>query len=196
MTHALRKAFRLFVGVLFLGLIWSSQPSTAASLDGESGTLSLLSPNTTTLVAGPIPFVVGGPEVSIINFGNTDWSLQASGNAFHLGFNDRGCCTDAAAFAGPALSFTGAGFAGLASVTLVDTNIAGFGASRVSFDNQSIFVDISGGLDLRGTHAGLSVDRFVTLHVTAVPEPESYAMMLVGIATLVHIGRRRRTPLE
>jgi hypothetical protein len=64
MTHALRKAFRLFVGVLFLGLIWSSQPSTAASLDGESGTLSLLSPNTTTLVAGPIPFVVGGPASS------------------------------------------------------------------------------------------------------------------------------------
>jgi hypothetical protein len=194
MTHALRKAFRLFVGVLFLGLGWAGQSSIAASLDGEQGTLSLRSPNKTTLVAGPFPFVVGGPEVSIINFGNTDWSLQAAGNVFHLGFNDRGCCTDPAAFAGPVLSFTGSGFPGLASVVLVDTNIAGFGASRVSFDNHSIFVDISGGLDLRGTHAGPSVDRFVTLSVTAVPEPESYLMMLAGIAMLVHIGRRRRTP--
>jgi hypothetical protein len=153
-------------------------------LDEQQGTFTIQYPDTNTISGGPISFTVGpGQEASIVNVGNIDWSLDASGLRLTFGFNDRGCCTSSAAFNGPVVEFAAVE---IASLRFVDSNIADFDpATRLHTDGHSIFVDIGGGLDLRG-------QRTIAVDVTAntVPEPSSLALLAFGLFVVFVMATR------
>jgi len=64
------------------------------------------------------------------------------------------------------------------------TNMIGFGTTNVSVSGNIATINWQ----------GLSVDENtrVVLNITAVPEPETYAMMLVGLGLVGAIARRRK----
>jgi len=166
--------------------------AVAAPLDltGQTGTFGIYYPNTSTLQSGVlINFTAGaGQEGYVQLVGNIDWTLDISGSTLTFGFNDHGCCTSPTTFSGPIVTFTGGSFPGLTGVTLLSTDIAGFNASRITFNNNTIFVNIQGGLDLQN-------NRSVVLEAMAAPEPDSYQTMLVGLglaACVIWVMRSRR----
>lgn len=189
----LRKVFAIAIAVF--ASVLTANAYAASGLDGYNGNIGIYFPNASTVLSGgtPVAFTFGGPDISFVNVGGIDWTLHTSGNTMTFDFNDHACCTSPATFGGPVVKFTDAFFPSLSTVSLNSTNISGFGGSRVTFDSFfDIFVDISGGLDLRGTNAGLGTNKYVTLTVTAVPEPETYAMMFAGLGLLGFIGRRKQ----
>ena len=46
--------------------------------------------------------------------------------------------------------------------------------------------------DLAGNNAGYDGAKYGVMEVTAVPEPETYALMLAGLASMVFVARRRK----
>jgi len=176
-TGSLRRAFIAY-------LVCGATMASASSLDGQSGTFALYYPNTSSLLAGPLAFEIGGAQVVIPNVGNGDWLLQGSGLTLTFGFDDQGCCTTPADFGGAVVTFTDMTFPGLASVSLDSTNIFGFDSSRISFTANSISINIQGGLDLQN-------NRQVTLTLAPVPEPETYALLLAGLVLMLGIAKGR-----
>ncbi len=76
---------------------------------------------------------------------------------------------------------------------LVDTNMAGWDSSRLSFGNDSVQFDWK----------GLSFDNSTYLNATLsfgavaapIPEPETYAMLLAGLGLFGFAARRRKLKL-
>ena len=162
--------------------------STLSTLDGQSGSFSIYYPDTTTVFAGPSSFTVGAGQEAVLNAGNITWSLDISGLSLTFGFNDSGCCTSFVAFAGPVVTFTDVGFVGLDSVLLDSTNIGGFDSSRVSFTDNSIYLNIAGGLDLQNQR-----EVRLTVSPAPVPEPATLSLMLSGLGVLSFASRRRKS---
>jgi len=181
-----KLAFILAVGLLILTAFAGAAGAAPLDLTGQTGNFAIYYPNSSTLRSGVVNFTVGaGQEASIFSVGNIDWTLDITGSVLRFGFNDHGCCTSTTSFSGPIVAFTGGSFPGITGVSLLFTDIAGFNPSRVSFTNNSILVDIQGGLDLRN-------NRSVELTV-ATPEPGSYATLFVGLGLMACVIWVRRS---
>lgn len=85
---------------------------------------------------------------------------------------------------GNLLTFSGA--SPITSVTLdgASSVVPGFGIGNVSFNSTNIAVDWQ--------QVHFNAGDKVILNVSAVPEPETYAMLLAGLGLLGAIGRRRK----
>jgi hypothetical protein len=64
------------------------------------------------------------------------------------------------------------------------TNMVGFGLSNISFTADQIVVNWTG--------LSFNSNTVVSLDVSAVPEPSSYAMMLAGLGVMGFVARRRK----
>jgi PEP-CTERM motif len=85
---------------------------------------------------------------------------------------------------GNLLTFTGA--PSITSVTLdgASSAVAGFGISNVTYNSNSVAVDWQNVTFHNG-------DK-VILNVNAVPEPETYALLLAGLGIVAGVARRRQ----
>jgi len=72
---------------------------------------------------------------------------------------------------------------------ILTTNIVGLDASRVSFTGSSVKVDMEG---LFLTTTGESPDFFNLALTTGVPEPSTWAMMILGFAGIGFMAYRRK----
>ncbi|WP_227815600.1 PEP-CTERM sorting domain-containing protein [Nitrogeniibacter aestuarii] len=66
------------------------------------------------------------------------------------------------------------------------TSVAGFDASRITFDDDHIWVNMTGLTVQAGDALSFDVSA-----VAAVPEPETYAMFLAGLGLIGGVARRR-----
>lgn len=125
--------------------------------------------------------------------GNVVWLLDISDTTVNLSFNDSGCCTDTVPFSGPVISFDFPSYLSISGVNVTTNTIVNFDtASRVSFDRNSIAVDVSDGVNLGG-------NRQLSLGVALadarqVPAPPAW----IGSLAALWYGRRcrrgRKTP--
>ncbi len=129
-------------------------------------------------------FVVG-PGVEITNVVDGAGTLDASDTQITVLFAGD-ISFSAGTFNGFRLTDALGTIASFASVTInpLTTLGSGFGASNVSFDADHIWVNWAS--------LGFAAGQQLVLDVSAVPEPETYALMLAGLGCLAFVARRRK----
>lgn len=63
-------------------------------------------------------------------------------------------------------------------------------APLLSFSDHDVYINVAGLIAQPGTHTRVNL-----VLATPVPEPETYVLLLGGLALVPMIGKRRRTPL-
>jgi hypothetical protein len=141
--------------------------------------VTYLYPNINTVYTGSATAMVTGAT-----------SLNSFAGILNIGFSDTSITMTLTVNAGiNGVSFDGLKFTDLnntlsfdnLALNTVATNYAQFTASRISHQGNSIFVNL---VDLPGL-AGQSIV------ISAVPEPETYALMLAGLGLVGFAARRR-----
>jgi hypothetical protein len=160
-------------------------PARADLLTGDTIRTWELYPDLSTIFAGPVDVVDPGTILSFPGFAPI----------VNIAFNDANITItmvrDATAFTS---AFNGFRFfdvseAPFGAVTLDSaTDVPGIDASRVSFDEQNIYVNFSG--------ITYSTGQEVSLDIRAVPEPASSLVLLVIAAFVTYAVRRRKIPVN
>ena len=175
----------------------------AATMAPATDTFNLLpidfiaSPSSRT--SGPYSYVASAPG-GLFGAGSAanPWlSTNLSGTTLTFGSFGGGV----SAIGGP---FFGSDIAGafLAGQNLTLTAMDSVGASLTQTINNSIQTSFLGfastgtlvslAVSIANPNAFASVDNLVLAQTAPIPEPETYAMLLAGLATLAIVGRRRR----
>lgn len=173
-------------GVLVLGGVAVPRAHAASVLEGRHITTAFYFPDQATIGFGGVPVqsVVGaGVEIAGSPQGFPIASIDFSDTSIRLDFFYT--------LSGTLASFNGWRFYdadnSLPSFTSATLTTALPGWS-VSFDPDNIWLNGSGASYLAGSNLRIDVTA-----VTAVPEPETYALMLVGLAIVGFAARRRST---
>lgn len=159
--------------------------SASATLIGEAGELSYYYPDLDTQLAGagydPQAFVVGaGTEVSFFgNAQNPNMSLDVTADELRFVVTDDACCATVADFNGPVVEFTAGSFPGIASATILSTNLP--------LTDADLLVEATRvGIDWNGVDVRSS---FITLGVQLVPEPTPFLLLALGLCFLARPRR-------
>jgi hypothetical protein len=173
------------IGICALFAVALAVPASAALIDGETIQTTYLFPDTSAVFAGPDNAVVG-PGTELLGFAglaNVDFS-----DANILITLERNAGVNDVAFDGFRFFDVNGTIPVITSVNLNPaTDYAGFTASRVTFDADTIFVNVA---NLPGlTSQVISIDLNGP---TPVPEPGTFVMIMAG---LVLLGRRVMRPL-
>ena len=176
-----KSLFCVATSVLLVGAAFVA-PAAAATTSYTASLSKLGEPNPTSPGTGSALVILDDTALTIdvlVNFAN----LTADASAGHIH-----CCTDVAGTGntGVAQGFTG--FPAMTSGTYANV----FTLSPVSFD--IIAAGMAAGkayvnIHSPGLYAGGEIRGFLA---SAVPEPETYALMLVGLAALAAVTRARR----
>ena len=159
-----------------------------AMLAGETLNYQYYFPNTGSAYGGAQngPFVVGAGAEIVQNMVDGHGNLDVSDTQIHVLFT-RDVQFSPGAFNGFILSDSLSSIDAFSSVTInAGTTLSGFGAGNLSFDADSISVHWESLAFSAGQQLILDVN------VVAVPEPETYAMMLAGLGALAYVARRRK----
>jgi len=184
-----RSSAHFLVGIAALAACLSAE----AGFDGKSFSTFYAFPNLATAYpsasASPASFVVGaGPEtvfnvegVTFIDVDFSDASLSlvlttVLGDAMWTPTAFNGLVFDVTA--GGPLSFTGA-------TVNAATTLAGFNVARVGLTDNRVTIDWNGLPYVNGT-------KVVVDFTPSVPEPATYALMALGLASIVGARRVRR----
>ena len=158
-------------------------PACAALLAGQTVQIGHEYPTLGTFDLGPVDYTVGtsGPvyyeSAADISVTDTQFTINV-----HCGEE---CSWSSASFNGFGLFDTYGTVKAFTSVTIDGaTSYAGFDVSRISFDGNSIRVNL----------ADLDANGLIVLNIAAVPEPASWALMIGGFA-MVGVAMRRRKAL-
>lgn len=170
-----------------LGSIFAAIASVANAglLDGKTVKFEYFYPDLSSPYYGSPNgnYVVGaGVEVSPIVDGNGALDLQSDGFTVNFG-NNVGFSNGT--FNGFVISDVNSTIAPFTSFTLI-TNTAGGPNPTLSFDADNLYVNWQG-LSYSGGE--------LVFAVNAVPEPETYAMLLAGVGLLGFVARRRKQAL-
>jgi hypothetical protein len=176
--------------VLMVAGFLAVSPVRATILDGETVETTYfrgLNPDTTTII-GPVDSLVG-PGIELVNFADfltidfsdTNIWITATSNTPQTYF-------ELAHFA------DGAGtIPDITGVTINPaTNFAGFDASRITFDTNSISLNLTGLPGLEGQVISLDLTAAPGPGPAPIPEPSTAALLVSGIALLL-LRRARRS---
>jgi hypothetical protein len=171
---------------IFLSLVSciSSNLATANTLlDGKNITTAFYFPNQNTIGFGGVPVettVGSGIETAASPQGFPIASIDFSDTAIELNFFQT--------LTGTVAQFNGWRFydatntiPAFTNAVLTTTNTTGW---TVSFDKDNIW--------LNGSGSHYSVNSALRIEVSAVPEPETYAMLLAGLGLLGFMARHRK----
>ena len=181
--------------------------TTAATLDGSTVTISLVYPTLDNVLASGTVTVGSAVEVACSASASTNLcaSTNETGNGLLDGeYIDLSGTTISAQLLAPFTSASGDSYNGIVFSDLnfgsgyaitgftLTTNISGLDASDISFTATSLSINLLG-LDPSNTTDGSGVGTFsITLQVTAVPEPATASLALLGVAALGLAVRRQR----
>jgi len=185
---------KLYLSTLAVSAIVLGATAANATFTGATVNYQYYYPNVSSPYSGAANgnYVVGpGVEISDVAAGHATMDISAAN--IYIDFLDGPDTWTASSYNGWILSDTSNNLATILGVTIDPaTNMAGFSLSNVSFDADSISIN----------WAGLSFDpnTVVSLNVvfadSAVPEPSTWAMMLLGFGSIgVALRRRRRKVL-
>jgi len=159
----------------------------SATLIGEDAELSYFYPDLATQFTGPgyepQPFTVGaGTEVAFFgNAQNPNMSLDVTEDELRFVVTDDACCATVADFNGPVVEFTSVTFPGIASATILSTDLP--------LTDADLLVEATRvGIDWNGVDVRSS---FITLGIELVPEPAPLLLVAAGLGLLGH--QRRMT---
>jgi len=178
-------------GLIFaaLALMAIAGPAAAATdLTGSTVTVQLYYPNDSTPYAGGSAVTTAvGPGVEVgpgTLVAGRPWTFDIGPGSILFEPNETLCCYDnAQPFNGWELSFTGL-TKNIASVTLDPSST--FAPTSLYRVGNTVFLNYKGGSPVNG--------QFALFNVTLVPEPSTWAMMLVGLLGLgaaLRLSRRR-----
>ena len=176
------RALMLFVAVAAL----SAVPAHATVLDGQTVRLTYEFPSLGTVWNGNTHDLLVGPSVEIFGFpfGDPRTDVDFSDTNIYVTYTSSEDWT-ATSFNGFRVFDLFGTIPGFLSVTINPaTNLAGFDASRITFDADNILVNWQG--------LAFNTETVVSLDVSAVPEPSTLALIGLGIPGLVRAARRRR----
>lgn len=156
-------------------------PAQAALSAGNAVEVTYLYPNISTVYPAGSPTTVTGAQslssfAEILDIHFTDTSITMS-LTIHAGVNP--------------VEFDGLRFTdvngtlnfGAMALDTAATNYAGFSSSRISHQGSSLFVNLAGLPGLAGQ----------SIVISAVPEPETYALLLAGLGLVAAVARRGKT---
>ena len=169
----------------------ASSAAGAQSFDGATLNYQYYFPNSST----PYPaadngsFVVG-PGIEVDNVSDDRATLDISGSNIFIDFISNSVWTTET-FNGWILSDQSDSLAAILGVSIDPaSNLAGFSLSNISFTENQIAVNWQGLSFTESTILSLNV----TFGSTAVPEPGTWAMMLLGFGAAGFALRRGRKP--
>jgi hypothetical protein len=182
------RHLKLQLAVFVFGAALSTA-SVGSMLNSEPGNMQIFFPNLSTPATAEQPFTVqAGNEVTNLFFGNIFWTLDISDTDLLLTMDDQGCCTQSVDFGGPVITFSDPEFPGLSGLSFVSTTIDGFNhALRISNNSNQIFIDVSGGLDLRDNR-----ELRLSVEVLSAVVPIPAAAWLFGSALIGLVGIKRK----
>ena len=155
-------------------------PASATLLTGLTVQVSHEFPTLASFDLGPVDYTVGTSTpvsyagIADISVGDKTFTIDV-----HCG---AGCNWNSTAFNGFGLFDTYNVASPFKASIGSGTNYTGFDASRLTFDGNSVHVNL----------AGLSANGLIVINLAgAVPEPQSWTLMIAGFG-LVGVGMRKR----
>ena len=192
----MRNSLRLIAISVALWFGFSASIANAGIFDGQTVNYQYYFPDLSTPYAAAANgdyLVDSAVEVADVVDGHG--TIDFGGNGFVISFADSSSFSSAA-FNGFVISDVSSTLNSFSSFSLV-SNTGVMGTPTLSFDSDHLYVNWEG-LSFTSGNLVFSVnsiadkDNVVTDTISAVPEPETYAMLLVGLGLVGYAARRKR----
>jgi hypothetical protein len=170
--------------VLGIAMLATSVPAMA-QFTGDTVNGTYYFPNNSTVFSNQGNQTVSPSAMFTFLTGIPNVTATVGASTISLSFDASGTFT-VASFNG--LTITDLTDSDIVGVLLGSTNVAGFDASRLSFTSNSVSLNLQG----LQTTSQSSIIANVSFAGAAVPEPATWAMMLVGFAGIGYTLRRRK----
>ncbi|WP_394808702.1 FxDxF family PEP-CTERM protein [Nitrosomonas sp.] len=192
----MRNSLRLIAISVALWFGFSASIANAGIFDGQTVNYQYYFPDLSTPYAAAANgdyLVDSAVEVADVVDGHG--TIDFGGDGFVISFTDSSSFSSAA-FNGFVISDVSSTLSPFSSFSLV-SNTGVMGTPTLSFDSDHLYVNWEG-LSFTSGNLVFSVnsiadkDNVVTDTISAVPEPETYAMLLVGLGLVGYAARRKR----